>query len=258
MDEHDKKNFKKFLKSSLNSIKGFFLALLLMLFLSESTGVVQRNENKKENKVSMVITKPIIETKIKKEDGKILFCGQKVKKEDISFLLDFIASTESQGHIFRPKDEKIRQNAWKQVSKRSTAIGKWQFLKSTRESIAKELNEPVPTKKQFLADTTMQIRFMVRYLEDLNQDFCDSIRIYEKNKKHELVLKKTLPSAYEMFCGKVINGYYISKTGMICMGHGIGSDGTIKWLMQGCDPDKLPRGVAIADRRLTIKDIFKD
>ena len=182
----------------------------------------------------------------------ITFCGEEIRKDNLSFMLEFIASTESQGHQFMPKDSVIKSNAWKLKNKESSAIGQWQMLKGTRESCAKYLGEKVPTDNEFLNDTTMQIRYVIAYFEMCNDVYENMPKL---DKKGRVVVDSTGAviryNAYDKYVGKVIGGCYITKSGMLVLAHSIGVAGAIIWIEKGCKPNKLPKGAPIAMNGLT-------
>ena len=179
----------------------------------------------------------------------IIFCEEVIDSADLDFIKEMIASTESQSNQFKPKDSTIYERSWKQVNKYTDAAGRYQFVRKTRISVAKHLNEPEPNFHNFLNDREMQDRYLIALLEANHEHFKRPIKLYDKTGK---VIAKYPYTAYEKFEGKVINGYYISKSGMILMSQAIGAQGTIDWLMHGCKPSKLPPGAPSADRRLSV------
>jgi len=221
------------------------------------------------------------------KDNKILFCDENIDSSKLELILEFNCSTESQENIFKPKDYMIKlktfedstdkinkeyiillnkfgaryketkekkdeliklltslkryqnikileENSWKKKCKSSTAIGRWQMLKNTRDDISKYLNIYPPSDEDFLTNKDLQKKFMITYFEMCNKEFKDNM-IYDK------------------YVGTVINGYFITKCGLLCLSQALGVNGTINWLESGCDPKKLPKGVPIADRRLSLQ-----
>lgn len=183
-----------------------------------------------------------------KSNTTIIFCDEIIDSADLDFIKELIASTESQSNQFKPKDSTIYEKSWTRVNKTTDAAGRYQFLRGTRKSVAKRLNEPEPNFHEFLNDREMQDKYLIALLEANNEHFKQHVKLYKDGK----VVAEYPFTAYEKFEGKVINGYYISKSGMILMSQAIGAQGTIDWLMKGCRPSKLPAGAPIADRRLSV------
>jgi hypothetical protein len=184
-------------------------------------------------------------------DNSLVFCDETVSGDDIEFMLEFIASTESQGHRFMPTDSSVRARAWKQKNPNSTAIGKWQMLKGTRAICAKYLGEPMPSDHKFLNDTAMQTRFILAYIEICYNKFKEMPKM-----KNNVVVRDSKGQvirydAFEKYVGKVIGGCYITKSGMLVLAHSIGTLGAIQWIESGCKPSKLPQGAPIAMYGLT-------
>jgi len=178
-----------------------------------------------------------------------LFCGEYVKNEKLEFIKETIAATETQHNTFNPNN-KIKDQSWIRINKTSGAAGRYQFTKATRQEVAKYLKESEPSLQKFLKDKKMQDRYLFALLEIHNGIFKDSIKVYNKT---TFKLIKKYPSPYQLYEGKVINGYHITKSGMIMIAHAIGTQGTINWLATGCKPEYLPNGAPYADRRLTIQ-----
>jgi hypothetical protein len=183
-------------------------------------------------------------------ENKINFCDELIDSSDLEFIKEAIAATESQSGQFKPSDTIIFQKSWSQVNEYTDAAGRYQFVRKARISVANYLNEPEPDFNEFLEDRKMQDRYLIALLEANHQHFKEPIKLY--NSKGDSVIAEYSYSAYEKFEGKFINGYYISKSGMILMSQALGAQGTINWLMSGCKPSKLPEGAPIADRRLSI------
>ena len=169
-------------------------------------------------------------------DNKIIFCGEKLDSSQLDFFLEFTCSTETQNSIFKPKDKRIVERSWRISCNdtTSTACGRWQMLEGTRKVVAKFLGVKVPTKKEFLRNKNLQIRFIMAFFEMNNVEF-------ERNE------------AYVKYGGRFINGYWITKSGMLGMSQALGVSGTISWIKHGCKPKDLPKGAPIADRRLTLQ-----
>jgi hypothetical protein len=181
--------------------------------------------------------------------NKVIFCDEIIDSTELDFIKEIIASTESQSGFFKPEDTMIYYKSWTQINKNTDAAGRYQFVRNTRISISKHLNEPEPNYQKFLKDRKMQDRYLIALFESNNRHFKEPIKIYDKEGN---IIARYKYSAYEKFEGKVVNGYYISKSGMLLMSQAIGAQGTIDWLMGGCKPEKLPSGAPIADRRLSI------
>lgn len=194
-------------------------------------------------------------------DNRITFCDEKITGDKLEFLLDGISSTESEHGLFRPRNHEIKKSSWTARNKYSTARGKFQMLQSTRDAVANYLHEKKPTEKEFLKDTAMQVRYIVTYLEMCNDEFK---HVNEHDRKGNCIHAKDKDgkdikdeyvyyNAYERYVGQFINGYHITKSGLIAMAQATGVAGTIKWLEHGCQSSDLPKGTPIADRRLTIQ-----
>ena len=233
-----KLNEKIKLLSISKIFKTFLIALTIILLVFDSL-----------SDLSESISAESIDYKKGIFENKIIFCDEIIDSADLDFLKEIIATTESQSGFFKPKDTMIYFKSWTRVNKNTDAAGRYQFVRNTRISISKKLKEPEPNYQKFLNDRKMQDRYLIALFESNNRHFKEPIRIYDKEGN---VIAKYRYSAYEKFEGKVINGYYISKSGMLLMSQAIGAQGTIDWLMSGCKPQKLPSGAPIADRRLSI------
>ena len=229
-----------------------FMVTLIVAFISVISPA-EANKSYSDDNFARLQGKELIGSEsVDMEKNNITFCGERIEKDDLSFMLEFIASTESQGHQFMPKDSVIKSKAWKLKNSKSTAIGKWQMLKGTRESCAKYLGEKVPTDNEFLNDTTMQIRYVIAYFEMCNDVYEHMPKL---DKKGKVVRDSTGAviryNAYDKYVGKVIGGCYITKSGMLVLAHSIGVAGAIIWIEKGCKPNKLPKGAPIAMNGLT-------
>jgi len=234
---------------TMNTTKAWRILKLLFLLFIASLVIIDGVSSVTETISAEVTYGNSVTFKPLPENTKIVFCDEVIDSAVLDFIKEVIASTESQSGLFKPKDTTIFAKSWTQINKHTDAAGRYQFLRGTRISVAKRLNEPEPNYQQFLKDRKMQDRYLVALLESNNAHFKNPIRLYDKKGK---VYAKYTFNAYEKFEGKVINGYYISKSGMLLMSQAIGAQGTIDWLMHGCRPSKLPAGAPIADRRLSV------
>lgn len=230
------------------SIIGVFLSLVILILLLGGLKPVEVVRIAGARSVDTVYVKTPV-----KIEKRIEFCDELVLPEKVDYLLEFIASTESQGHQFNPSDKAVREKAFKVKNKTSTALGKWQMLRQARESTAKYLGEKAPTDAKFAADSSLQKKYIVAFFEMCN----DKLQNYTLTDKRGNLMRDSLGNVitynvYEKYVNRgVINGYVISKSGILAVSHAIGVKGTVDWFETGCNPKKLPKGAPIADRRLT-------
>lgn len=140
----------------------------------------------------------------------------------LKYYFDFIAASEVP---IKNKDT-IASYKIKCYDSSSTAIGRYQMNKGARKDIGLgEVSEEV-----FLNNPELQ-----------------DIAMYMYVKKNYFYMKDFL-SRYE---GQTINGYYLTKSGMLSLAHALGASGAMQWIKNGCKPSELPKGAPYADRRLT-------
>lgn len=110
----------------------------------------------------------------------------------------------------------------------STAIGRYQMNRLARADIGLGgVSESVFLNNPELQDVAMYIYVRKNY--SYMKDFLDQ---------------------YE---GQTINGYYLTKPGMLSLAHALGGGGAMSWIKNGCKPSELPKGAPHADRRLTLQ-----
>jgi hypothetical protein len=231
---------------------GIFVAILMFIGSISSVRPVEGNGTSVAGDKFLLFEqkeKPNVESVGEKT---VVFCDEEITQHELDFMLEFIASTESQGHKFMPKDSAIKARAWKVSNDSSSALGKWQMLRGTRISCAKYLDEKIPTDREFVNDTLMQKRYIVAYFEMCNDVFNNMPKL---DKKGKVVLDAKGAviryNAYNKYVGCVIGGCYITKSGMLVLAHSIGVAGATMWMDKGCKPKNLPKGAPIAMNGLT-------
>lgn len=131
---------------------------------------------------------------------------------------DAIASTEA--------DERGYQT----VNSQSDAWGRYQLLNVARLQLSKM--GVTFTKEFFLSHPEFQDIIMYIYLKD-NYNQLIQLGLHDK------------------YNGVIINGYYLTNTGLLSLSHAIGPTGVKQFVDSGCDPSLLP--YTKLDRRLTIQ-----
>jgi len=152
---------------------------------------------------------------------------------NLTLYLDAIAATETpikdinKNRIFDWEDT---LKAYKTICYDSTssAIGRYQMTKAARQAVG-------------LGGVSDNVFLNWPELQD--------IACY----KFLQINHNTMKSFIKKYEGQVINGYYLTETGMISLAHALGANGAMTWISNGCKPNQLPSGAPKADRRLTFQ-----
>jgi len=152
---------------------------------------------------------------------------------ELLIYLDAIASTESpiydvnKNDVFDEYDTlyAYKRKCWDTTS---SAIGRYQMNKAARQEVG-------------LGCVPEEIFLNWPELQD--------IACYKLMKKNHQFMSSFIKE-YE---GKVVNGYYLTETGILSLAHALGATGAMNWIKNGCKPSQLPKGAPKADRRLTIQ-----
>ena len=112
--------------------------------------------------------------------------------------------------------------------KNSSAIGKYQMTKSARSAVG-------------LGNVPDDVFLNWPELQDIA---CYKLLHLNYNQMKGFIKE---------YDGQIINGYYLTESGMLSLSHALGGSGAIDWIKTGCKRELLPAGAPKADERLTLQ-----